>query len=349
MSTPPLSSIIRDHDRPEKTIVELKNYFKTEDIDMILINIISGYLLSRDEIKKLWDKIKIYGNLISITEKYLRKRKEMNFGTFFSTLEHLYRPLDLNDFKRIITRVERLKSKTKIPVEDAIHYLETRIGNLDLAPIPNWINIKDGENMSLLTKVDIGSIAAEGIQSGEYKKLMDKATDIFYSFEPSSDGDILVAENISLDIRETVQNYLSSISILPDDGRTDDAKLANRVFGPQNAFIDQHCPYNLNELGPCRMLNCFCRGNGDLVLDAQTDQKEWFDGNCDICNRRIRDKSHALRYPYKNGGWIGVFCSFSCLEESEFFNGIEDFDQYIRMENLGATLVRDGIMDRTKV
>lgn len=348
-----LSSIIREKDRPEKTITQLKNHFRTDDIDLIFIKIISGYLLSRDETKKLWDRIKVHGNYIDLSIKYLLKREDRNFGSFFSTLEYLYHPFGLKDLKRLLIRVNGIGEKTKVPIDDAVHYLETRIGELDLAPIPKWVTSEEGENISLLTKVEVGGIAAESIQAGEYKKLMDRATDIFYSFtlppKGSGEGGTLVKESIPLDVRETVQNYLSAISIIPDDGNIDHVHLANRVFGPPNAFIDQHCPYNLNEIGPCRMLNCFCRGSGDRIVDAQTDEKEWFTGACDVCKRRIRDRSHALRYPYKNGGWVGVFCSFNCLEDSEFFSGIEDFDQYVRMENLGSTLMSDGIMDRTKL
>ena len=308
---------------------------------MIYIKIINGYHLSEKEMKDLWKKLKVHGTPIDLIEKYLLYREDGNFGIFFGAITSLYDlKLTVPQLKRILVRICRLSQKTLIPIDDAVHFIETSIGELDYAPVPPWVTVEEGENISLLTEVDIGD---SKIQAGKYEELLDRATDIFYSFmaTPEKSGGTLVQEKIPLDIRKTVQAYLSSVS---SDGNV----LATRVFGPQNAFMDHDCPYNLKKMGPCRMLNCYCRGSGDLVTDAQSDEIEWFDGSCDVCRKGIRDKSHALRYPYKNGGWVGVYCSIDCLRESEFFNEEEDYDQYIRMENLGATLKQHGIMDRTR-
>jgi hypothetical protein len=330
-----MDKIIKDFHTKEKTLSLLEEHFKTKDVDMIYIKIISNYLLGREELKKLWEKLQVHGRLEDMVERYLlnRDEKETNFGVLYSTLLYLFEKENtLTDLRKIKIRVEKLENKTKIPVDDALHYLSFSIGELDPAPIPPWVTIQEGENLSLLT-----SLTEEEVN---YDELLDKATDIFYAFLPSEDKgeDVLVKEKIPPDIRETVQTYLSTLS-----GQEGETRSLNRVFGPPNKTENHHCPFNLNKRGPCRMLNCACRVEDDtLVCD-------WFDSVCDICMKKILDKSHALRYPYKGGGWVGVYCSLDCLMRSEFYNWEDDFDQYIRMENLKGSLEDVGIMDRTKV
>lgn len=334
---------------PQRTIDVLCEEFKTKDLDRIYIEMISKYILPIGDVKKLWLHIKVHGTYLDLIEKYLMVRKDRTFGNFYSSLIILYdiEPT-LSQLKSSLSLVKRVKDKVEVDVTDAVQYLSTFIGEKSAAPKPPWVNVKDGENLSMLTDISAGW----GVEEKRYKDLLDESTNLFFSFIPKDeetvdlgDGERLVKDKIPLDVRKTVQNYLSTISgDIVEEG--DDARV--RVFGPQNRFVGKHCPYNLDALGPCRMLNCYCRGGGDVVEDVESD-KEWFTGMCDVCHRKIHDKSWAVRYPYKDGGWDGVYCSFKCLESAEYFEGDENLDQYVRMENLRDSLLRVGIMDRTEV
>jgi hypothetical protein len=256
----------------------------------------------------------------------------------------------------LLKNISLLANKTKVPIDDAKHFLSASIGELEPAPKPDWVNVQEGENLSLLTTVSAGG----EVSDKRHQYLLDEATDIFHSFEKSlesSPGELrlskdeegsgegmFVKEKISLDIRKTVQTYLSGISSLEIDPK--DEILPNRVFGPQNKFEIRNCPYNLNEIGPCRMLSCYCRGKDDIPVDVDSGL-EWFDGTCDICDRKILNKSHVIRYPFKGGGWIGVYCSWDCLKEGEFYSGTEDMDQQLRLEHTRNTLELYGVMDRS--
>lgn len=330
---------------PELTLDRLKNLFDNQDIDYIFVRLIEGYHLSTPELKKLWGHIQVHGTYQSITKIYLLNRKRKNFSFFFTTLLQLFeKTLDLEELKTLEKIVSELSSKTKIPIDDIQHYISTSIGEISVAPKPPWVDVREGENLSLLTTVSAGGEVSEK----RFQNLLDESTDIFHSFvyEPSSGDEkgTFVKEKIPLNIRETIQTFMSGISSVEVD--PEDEILANRVFGPQNRFKDKNCPYNLNEIGPCRMLNCYCRGKNETSPDVDSGI-EWFDGFCDVCSSTILNKSHAVRYPFKNGGWIGVFCSFRCLHRSIFFSGAENIDQMIRLENLKSTLMEHGIMDRT--
>jgi hypothetical protein len=73
----------------------------------------------------------------------------------------------------------------------------------------------------------------------------------------------------------------------------------DRIYGPLN----KGC-YECGIDG-CRMLSCSCH-----------DEEDWFSSVCDGCFKKIRDVSHCLRYPVKDGGWIGCFCSMTCLVQN---------------------------------
>lgn len=363
-----LEKIARLKYSPEVSLDKLKELFDTQDADLIFIKLITGYHYSVQELKKVWDHVQVHGTYKSIVKLYLVKREEKNFGFFFSTLLQLFDiSLNADQLRFLLKDITLLANKTKVPVDDAEHFLKTSIGELEPAPKPDWVNVQEGENLSLLTTVSAGGAVSEK----RYQYLLDEATDIFHSFEktlepspgetkispsPDSSGEgeredslhsgegVFVKEKIPLDVRETIQTYLSGISSLEIDPK--DEILPNRVFGPQNRFQIRDCPYNLNEIGPCRMLNCYCRGRDDIPVDVDSGL-EWFDGACDVCGRKILNKSHAIRYPFKDGGWAGVYCGWDCLKTGEFFSGTEDVDQYLRLENLRGSLELYGIMDRS--
>lgn len=346
--------------KPSQTRHVLEEIFDTKDIDSIYVKIISQYLLDIEEFMRLWLHLNLHGTYLDLVEKYLLDRdRTKNFSNFFSTILYVY---DLKDtvsvLKNTLTRVKQVKDKEDVYVEDAVIFLKTAIGEKETAPVPEWVNIKPGENRSLLSSVKAGPDNWQEEQK-RYDELLDKSTDIFFALSASTDNEgtvsrdsplivgeeKLVKDSIPLDVRKTIQNYLSTIAGIEDEkGLSEKDRIRTRVFGPQNRFDKKHCPFNLDGLGPCRMLNCYCRGSED-----EDDNEEWFTGSCDVCKRKILDKSHVVRYPYPCGGWDGVFCSFDCLRQAEYFQGLEVYDEYIRLENLKYTLDRVGIMDRTQV
>ena len=52
---------------------------------------------------------------------------------------------------------------------------------------------------------------------------------------------------------------------------------------------------------------------GDNELYENDGKVSWFKGKCDSCRNFILDISHALRFPNRDGGWKGCYCSFKCL------------------------------------
>jgi hypothetical protein len=97
-----------------------------------------------------------------------------------------------------------------------------------------------------------------------------------------------------------------------------------RVLGPAHPMygtndLDTDSPAPCAKWGGCRMLTCTEYANvtadGEIAypevnINLNYDDIEWFTGNCDICNNRIRSKEEAVRMPMEEGGWDGCYCSW---------------------------------------
>ena len=137
--------------------------------------------------------------------------------------------------------------------------------------------------------------------------------------------------------------FLAPLGII--ERRADGGESNRRLFqivGPVNMLNDAVL---LGEdvcarFGGCRMLTCNCfersperegisyhslLGEDAEEYDFQT--ADWFlQQRCQTCANRIRCRAHAIRRPLVMGGWLGCYCSRTCLVDSlskdELLNGI---------------------------
>ena len=225
-----------------------------------------------------------------------------------------------------------------IPVVNTVIYLENLKGDKTYSKKPEWVSVLSGENLSLLNTINPGD-SIDGVRENKFTEIVSESQNLFYSM---TKNDELIPDGIPINIEETIQSYLSTLSI---DNSTVSHN-PNRIFGPMNRFMSRDCPFNPESLGPCRMLECQCREINIPGIEYIEDINlaDWFSGYCDKCLCKIRDKSHAIRYPVKGGGWRGTFCSIKCLQSGELMENTEE--ENIRIELLRKTLDSDGIMDR---
>lgn len=119
---------------------------------------------------------------------------------------------------------------------------------------------------------------------------------------------------------------------------------ADRIFGPTNCIADRQCNSSIS--GGCRMLSCRCRRDADDEDNVGDDDPcQWFTGTCDACIFRIRDLSHAIRFPVVGGGWIGCFCSIECMRAE--LPRDEDPMMEMRITCMINTIEACGIYDRS--
>ena len=113
------------------------------------------------------------------------------------------------------------------------------------------------------------------------------------------------------------------------------------IFGPPNSKIDEGCVSG----GKCRMFTCKCwikslfnfydGDEDDVVTEFEDPRKDSlllrdFNGECEKCNSKISQFS-CMRYPAKNGGFKGWYCSEKCMREiKENENNVFRIDFFIR-------------------
>lgn len=315
----------------------LSYWHQLGDLDSVFVILIKYYLINQDDAKWLFSKLDL-SDLETILKKSIELVENQNYHILANNLINLYdNDLDGEQYMNLINYTREFQNQKEHDCRTIINFFLFKKSQYVYAPIPDWVNIEDGENLSLLMTLNPGKNYED--VDHVIEKLIKKSKDFFYIEE----GKDIDAGNVSLTMEEALMNYLktSSLEESPDiDHR------ANRVFGPANRFPDKNCVSNPNKNGPCRMLECLCR-----ELDSENDynytQYEWFDGVCNNykCCKKIRDRSHCVRIPVEGGGWKGSFCSFECMEDSIPFR---DKDMNFRIEYMKNALFEDGIMDRTK-
>jgi hypothetical protein len=125
--------------------------------------------------------------------------------------------------------------------------------------------------------------------------------------------------------------------------RSDDLNNNKELFsivGPSNAL--QGIKYGDNDhvcfkYGGCRMYFCNCfeqDDDNDDYKNIYPNIPTWFKGRCDTCGKEISKRIHSVRKPLSSGGWMGTFCSMTCLRKSEI-NSLDELNKILiqRLEN----------------
>ena len=187
---------------------------------------------------------------------------------------------------------------------------------------PDYISIKEGETKAYLENVSIG---------------LDMEEKEVFMNQMRQESEKL---NIKGDMNKFMDMFASNMSDIIDKDNSFDKSF--RVWGPENRFQNRDCSGNPEGKGPCRMFNCLCRdseeNDGEILYD-------WFTGKCDHCNRQISDRSYAVRYPHKDGGWKGCYCCFYCVSQLPPYQ--TNKEDNVRMKHIETRIKEIGIMDRS--
>jgi len=176
-------------------------------------------------------------------------------------------------------------------------------------PIPKWVSVKEEETLETYQNRNLGtSDESDEKELKEMKELFEKTINIAKPKE-TNPGDI--AQTNPSEIAEMI------IALKQNTKDLNQRYPVERFYGPANSILGKECS---GIDGPCRMFYCVCREDIDYedtsYLSASLDPQAWFMGKCEECERKIRKFRHAVRFPVSGGGWIGCFCSFSCMYKS---------------------------------
>ena len=331
--------ILYQNNAKQKMIeVVIQHWDDLFDITTVVLKVVRDYLVSREMVCYLLKELDFIDDLPYLLERCFDLKRNGNYDIIarnlisyfsqkdcFGSIEEKEHVLSLGEAQFLLHNAREYQDKNRVDCKDVFRFFEYYIGSLTHADVPQWVSLLEGENLSLLKTVSPGLAHEERQVLGE--KYITQAKDLFYSI---NQNDEIKGKKISVDMQKALESFLSVMSV-------QNSKVVhnpNRIFGPLNAFKDRNCVSSPGKEGPCRMLECRCRNSSG---------EDWYNGRCDHCSISIRDRSHALRMPTKEGGWFGCFCSFKCLEEGIPFR---DEDINIKLETMKYTLIVDGIMNR---
>lgn len=251
----------------------------------------------------------------------------------------LYNRMNLEDYTRgvmgnffVDALVDSINTLPEELDENMIRWVESNFATR-IAERPKWVSFESGD---ISTAVDINSW-----KLGPTRKLGKSEKELLERYrEEIEDDERYYGDEETDRVLDTVgrrenleieYSFLSTLMKTPKraikyGGDNESLVSPSRVFGPLNSFIDSEC---LAGLDGCRMLSCTCHEDGE----------DWFTGFCDICGDKIANRARALRYPTKNGGWVGQYCGTEC--ELRY-----DEAEVEVIEELESEVMETGIMDR---
>lgn len=200
----------------------------------------------------------------------------------------------------------------------------------NFATFPNWIIEKENTEIINNRTVEEGYPLLPNVEDAvemileDFRKLNIGFAEI-NDDDDEEDNKNIVKENLTVQYAISTSqekiDMLSNIVIIPS---FDDSYIF-KEYGPVNSSYSCSLVIDKNheclKYGGCRMLLCNEYPEKDIFgeqidLTAKTViVTNWFKNKCNECNKKIRQKNHALRLPLYYGGWQGCYCSFECLEK----------------------------------
>lgn len=228
---------------------------------------------------------------------------------------------------------------------DAITFLNNKITqNSNPVNVPDWVNIEFDEremDLKYLNQNEWNNSCNDDnlFEDNLFKNIKESFVNTYIPKSEKGISEFILDEAIS-----TVMGSMDRQQII-SEFRENKYNL-NRLFGPPNNIFGSYCSTSPN--GVCRMLTCRCRDFDqdceDCELLMDNNPNGWFSGSCDLCSLKILDLCYALRYPIKNGGWDGCFCSMKCMTDAP----PRDLDEFTssRVDMMTEIIESQGIYDR---
>jgi hypothetical protein len=315
-------SLMRKHQADESIVYSILSQFdlQTNDPDASFVTALEAFVCTRQDLRYVVQNCSYISDIKFIMSQIL---DNVSFSQVMTNLLYAYEDIMTNDdLLDLKEHLDMYESKTMKKYPSVMNYIER---NMKLkAKKPKWVSLQEGENKSHLQNVSLG-LDAE--QKHVFMRQMEEESKKL---------------NVQGDMQKMMDMFASNMSDIVDKDTSYNKSF--RVWGPENSFPDRDCSTNFGGKGPCRMLSCICRDAEENEGELPSD---WFSGKCDGCNRIIQDKSHAVRYPVKGGGWRGCYCCFRCIADDPPYQMNKE-DQ-VRLKSVQKKIDEIGIMDRSLI
>lgn len=337
----------------EKIESLLEPFDEDEDLDKVILLICRCFLASKEEIKYIVKNSKNISDIKYMLTLLFDEKRNSDYQISAENLLYCYDyDLTNEDIDSLLENLmEYEKDSRDYNVEDISCYLTNKkVFEREKYKCPYWVSKEEGENIGLLASVPLG-VDEETGEEVKFDKIIDSSSSFFYELLPRKDRyDEDTASFSITDLPENIKSSIQAFLKASTDSEMSESGVkigsSQRVWGPKNDIKGLGCCSGPNGEGPCRMLQCECIGPGDPEDSyVNNGQITWFKGRCDSCRNYIMDISHALRFPNHNGGWIGCYCCFDCMQKDPPHKITKE--ENILIGIMKETIDREGIMDRS--
>lgn len=321
----------------------LEPFSKNYDMDEIIIILCRDYVAPKAEVRYIVSVTNDTTDIIEMLTRFLYERNSFNYSVVAENLLYCYQhDLTNSEIEILMQNLnDYIETSRNHQNEDVIKYLQNKRKFDDQGyQKPSWVSIIKGENISLLASVPIEDSEEDAVFGSIPKEFSDFSLSIVPD-KKSGEKEFSFSE-LSDKTMESIQSYLD----ISNKVEREESKMRIgdpfRVWGPINKIVGAECSGAPGGKGPCRMLLCRCL---DTEEDQDVETSNFFDGKCDGCSGHIKDISHSIRFPSRNGGWKGWFCSFKCLVEKSPHT--IHTEENILIGIMKQNLETKGIMDRS--
>lgn len=333
----------------------LEPFDEDEDLDKVVITICREFLTEKEKIKYIVENCQNLNDIIYLLILLFDEKRNSSYQVTAESLLYCYsHDLTNKDIETLLSNLEEYQENSRdYDTSDISCYLKSkRTFDRQNYKKPYWVSLQEGENIALLATVPLGNSESSD-EEVKFEKMISSYSNFFYQFLPKKekyDEDIsaFTINDLPENIQRAVQVFLNTST----DYEKEESKVkigsSDRVWGPRNSILGKECVSGPDGKGPCRMLQCECLDldpSGDVDIYEGKGEVTWFTGKCDGCDKFIMDISHAIRFPHRDGGWIGCYCSFDCMVSDPPTEICKEENILLRI--MKENIDRNGIMDRS--
>lgn len=244
--------------------------------------------------------------------------EERDWHILIEASEDSRKDFDFNQVQDTLRYMDLQNNPITQDNKDVMDYINSKLKHKkEVYKKPNWVSLKDYETDEYYQKLSVGETQENSYEELDNLKNMIKRLTSKQIIESNDLGD-----EAPLKTEEVIETFVS----IKDNFKDENSNSMIRYYGPCNSILGFDCIGSFKipgecKGGPCRMFYCMCRefDEEDALNEEDVDVAfdEWFSGECDICKVKIKKMRYAVRFPVDGGGWLGCYCSFTCMRKTK--------------------------------
>ena len=226
------------------------------------------------------------------------KKADQIFGTqSINTYKELY-----NKFQTDTLGLGNTKVNNRVE-----EYLEIKIKELsEYQEYPKWLISSDLTSSELMERLP-KEMKTPAFTDQELLDLALENLNEVVNEEDREQAIEIMKKSFSIITREEKQKLWADLNKLQINNQEQEDVELFKILGPVNPILNA-TDEELKWGGERMFISSIYDYDEDIG-----EVEDYFTGNCQECNLKLRNRYHCVRLPRVTGGWLGCFCSWNCI------------------------------------